>query len=131
MAANYSTNSTEPGFHFLPPSPEDMDAFLLTIDFPNPRTWRDDISVSELVLKILFCVVIITVSLIGNSLAITVLLKKKSLRRNVTNMLIVNLAVADILVTISTTWVHLVDNLAVKWVLGPFMCKYNALTQGK
>ena len=85
----------------------------------------------EIVLKSYLFAMIIFFSLVGNSLIIIVVLRHKKMRTT-TNFYIVNLAVADILVTLFCTWVHLVNNLNDdNWVLGSFFCKFNTFSQGK
>ncbi|KAL4240043.1 alpha1-adrenergic receptor [Mactra antiquata] len=83
----------------------------------------------EIVLKSYLYVMIIFFSLIGNTLIIVVVLRHKQMRTT-TNYYIVNLAIADILVTVFCTWVHLVNNLNNNnWVLGRFFCKFNTFSQ--
>lgn len=83
----------------------------------------------EIVLKSYFYAMIIFISLVGNMLIIGVVLRHKQMRTT-TNFYIVNLAVADILVTLFCTWVHLVDHLNNhNWVLGQFFCKFNTFCQ--
>lgn len=85
----------------------------------------------EIVLKSYVYAMIIFFSLVGNALIIVVVLRHKQMRTT-TNYYIVNLAVADILVTVFCTWVHLVNNLNNNnWVLGGFFCKFNTFSQGK
>ena len=84
----------------------------------------------EAIIKITVYVVIIIAAIIGNVLIIVVVVKNKRMRTT-TNFFIVNLAVADLLVTAFCTWVHVVDNLTEGWVLGTFFCKMNSFTQGK
>jgi len=85
----------------------------------------------EIVLKSYIYAMIIFFSLVGNTLIIVVVLRHKQMRTT-TNFYIVNLAVADILVTVFCTWVHLVNNLNNNnWVLGGFFCKFNTFSQGK
>lgn len=84
----------------------------------------------EIVLKSYLYAMIIFFSLVGNTLIIVVVLRHKQMRTT-TNFYIVNLAVADILVTVFCTWVHLVNNLNNNnWVLGSFFCKFNTFSQG-
>ena len=98
--------------------------YLLSTDI-----WKD-LPQWEVAIKILFYILIISVSLVGNSLVIIVLLKKRSLRC-VTNLFILNLALSDILVTCTSTWVHLLDDLMAKWLLGAVFCRLNVFMQGE
>ena len=83
----------------------------------------------EIVVKSLIYGIIIIFSLIGNALIIAIVLQNRKMR-TATNYYIVNLAVADIMVTVSCTWVTLVDDVTEGWVLGAFFCKFNTFTQG-
>jgi len=73
--------------------------------------------------------VVILLSLIGNVAVLFVVARNKRMHTP-TNYFIVNLAISDIMVTSSCTWVHLVDNLTEGWVLGAFFCKLNSFSQG-
>lgn len=113
-ANNQLNNTTEPfGYIGFP---------LDQIDYPVEAlkklpTW-------EIAVKTTFYVIIILMSLISNTLVIIVILKTSKLRTT-TNFFFVNLAVSDLIVTCSSTWVHLVDNVTEGWVFGAFMCKVN------
>jgi hypothetical protein len=50
--------------------------------------------------------------------------------RTTTNYYIVNLAVADLLVTVCCMWVTLIDDVTEGWVLGAFFCRINTFMQG-
>ncbi|KAL4239253.1 alpha1-adrenergic receptor [Mactra antiquata] len=102
-----------------------------TPDYKNIPYFGEQHSVPlyEIVLKSYLYAMIIFFSLVGNLLIIVVVLRHKSMRTT-TNYYIVNLAVADILVTVFCTWVHLVNNLNNNnWVLGSFFCKFNTFSQ--
>nr|KAG5691316.1 hypothetical protein BaRGS_014015 [Batillaria attramentaria] len=82
----------------------------------------------EIVVKTVFYVPIISLAIIGNVLVILVVARNKRMRTT-TNYYIVNLAVADCLVALTCSWVHLLDDLTPGWVLGAFFCKFNTFTQ--
>lgn len=84
----------------------------------------------EIALKLIFYVMTILVSIVGNVLVICIVWKNKRMRTT-TNYYIVNLAVSDLLVTVSCTWVHLITDVTEGWVLGAFFCKFNSFAQGK
>ncbi|KAK7475830.1 hypothetical protein BaRGS_00032880 [Batillaria attramentaria] len=84
----------------------------------------------EIVVKTVFYVPIISLAIIGNVLVILVVARNKRMRTT-TNYYIVNLAVADCLVALTCSWVHLLDDLTPGWVLGAFFCKFNTFTQGQ
>jgi len=83
----------------------------------------------EILVKSIFIIVIIVLALVGNILVVYIVWRNKRMR-STTNCFIVNLAVSDIMVTISCTWVRLVDDLTEGWVLGGFFCKFNSFAQG-
>ncbi|XP_071128533.1 substance-P receptor-like [Mytilus edulis] len=82
----------------------------------------------EIIIKIILFIVIILFSVLGNILIIIVVIKNHTMWTT-TNYYLVNLAVADLMVTISCTWVTLVDDVTEGWVLGKFFCKINTFTQ--
>ena len=90
---------------------------------PTKPTW-------EILLKSLFSAIIIIAAILGNTLVIYIVWRNKRMRTT-TNYFLVNLAVSDLMVTLSCTWVHLVDDLTEGWVLGAFFCKFNSFAQGK
>ncbi|XP_048763751.1 substance-P receptor-like isoform X2 [Ostrea edulis] len=73
----------------------------------------------EIIVKSLIYGIITIFSLIGNILIIVIVMKNKNMK-TVTNYYIVNLAVADLMVTLTCTWVTLVDDLTEGWILGAF-----------
>ncbi|XP_064643142.1 pyroglutamylated RF-amide peptide receptor-like isoform X2 [Lineus longissimus] len=99
----------------------DFSKFLFPNQRPTKPAW-------EYALKISLCVIIVLVSLIGNSLVIYVVAMNKRMRTT-TNYYIVNLAVADLMVTLCCTWVQCYDDLSPKWPLGSFLCKFNTFAQ--
>lgn len=122
-----SANATGITLHFDNMSRED---FFKNFHYPAEKvTWKD-LPVWEVALKIGVVVLLMVLSLVGNGLVLIVLLKKKSLR-NVTNMFMVNLVLADILVTLSNPWIHVVEDLSERYMLGAFICKYSAVFQGE
>jgi hypothetical protein len=84
----------------------------------------------EMVVKLALYAIISLASLVGNILIIVIVLRDRRMRTT-TNYYIVNLAVADLMVTLSCTWVHVVDDVTEGWVLGAFFCKANTFTNGK
>lgn len=88
-----------------------------------------EVPVWEMVVKSVIYGIITISSLFGNVLIIVIVMKNKTMK-TVTNYYIVNLAVADLMVTLTCTWVTLVDNLTEGWILGAFFCKLNTFTKG-
>ena len=123
-------NETSVSANFSNMSKEELEAFYASMPYPKDKNpWRD-LPSWELGLKIGVASIITLISLTCNTLVLIVLFKKKSLR-NVTNMFIINLAIADLLVTLSTAWIHVVDELSVPWLLGAVLCKYNPMITGQ
>jgi hypothetical protein len=81
-------------------------------------------------LKITLYGIIIILSLVGNTLVVVTVWTNRSMR-TATYFLIVNLAVSDLMVTCSCTWVQLVASVSGNWLLGAFFCKFNSFAQGK
>ena len=89
-----------------------------------------EIPLWEVLIKVFFYSVIIILALVGNTLVIVIVWRNKRMRTT-TNYYLVNLALSDLLVTLTCTWVHLVDDLTEGWVLGSFFCTINSFMQGK
>lgn len=81
-------------------------------------------------LKTTFTVVLMSVALLGNVSVIVTVARNRRMR-TATNYFIVNLAVSDLMVSLSCTWVSLVDDLTEGWVLGAFFCVFNSFAQGQ
>ncbi|XP_064457020.1 substance-K receptor-like [Ornithodoros turicata] len=79
-------------------------------------------------LKICVFVLTMTVSVLGNSGVILTVALNRSLRTTI-NYYLMNLAVADTIISVFCMWVHLVNHLFDWYVLGPFMCKVEGFTQ--
>ncbi|CAD5124352.1 DgyrCDS12641 [Dimorphilus gyrociliatus] len=69
------------------------------------------------------------IAVVGNTLVILVVYRNSRMH-TVTNYFIVNLAVADILVTVFCLPITLVNNLISGWRLGVVMCKVTPFLQG-
>lgn len=95
-----------------------------------PLSMLTPVPVGEAAVKITIYTLLILIALIGNTLIILVVLKNKRMQTT-TNYFLVNLAVSDLVVSLSCSWVHLVDDLTEGWVLGAFFCSFNSFAQGK
>ena len=84
----------------------------------------------EVVLKGTICALIMLLAIVGNLLVIYIVWRNKRMR-TATNFYIVNLALSDLMVTVSCTWVQVVDDVTEGWALGAFFCKFNSFAQGK
>lgn len=75
--------------------------------------------------------VVFLVSLIGNLLVILVVCYNRHMRTS-TNQYLVNLAAADLLVTLVCMWVHIVRHLShPHYVLPALVCKLDGFVQSK
>ena len=108
---------------FLMPVAPDLSNIRYPGNFTTMPLW-------ELSLKIAFSALISVMALVGNIIVIIIVFKNKRMHTP-TNYYIVNLAISDVMVTLSCTWVHLVDNITEGWVLGAFFCPFNSFAQGK
>ena len=106
------------------------DDLLDVSNFTYPPELLKKVPVWEMIVKIFFNVLMILVALLGNMAVVLTVWRNKRMWTT-TNFYIVNLAVSDLMVTLSCTWVHLVDDLTEGWVLGAFFCKFNSFAQGK
>ncbi|XP_057376357.1 QRFP-like peptide receptor [Daphnia carinata] len=80
-------------------------------------------------MKITFCVINMIVSILGNCAVIIAVYHNPALRSTI-NFYLVNLAVADVLIALCCMWPHLVNDLTKPaFILGAFMCKFNAFAQ--
>lgn len=77
-----------------------------------------------IILSILF-IFIGVLGIVGNSLVITVILIDRKMRQSVTNVFIMNLAIADLLIMISFIPDIIQFILNRGWLLGVGMCKFN------
>nr|XP_045606545.1 substance-K receptor-like [Procambarus clarkii] len=85
-------------------------------------TWRE-------VIKIMAYVIVFLVSLVGNLLVILVVYYNNHMRTT-TNQYLVNLALADLLVTVICMWVHIVRHLSYPhYVLPALVCKLDGFVQ--
>ncbi|KAG0713724.1 Neuropeptide FF receptor 1 [Chionoecetes opilio] len=115
----YECSSNEdPGFH----------ANLSQYEYPyRINTWVP-ITGREL-LKIAAYLIVFLVSLVGNLLVILVVCYNRHMRTS-TNQYLVNLAAADLLVTLVCMWVHIVRHLSYPhYVLSAEVCKLDGFVQ--
>ncbi|XP_025082971.1 neuropeptide FF receptor 2-like isoform X2 [Pomacea canaliculata] len=82
----------------------------------------------EVALKILSYVLAMIMDVGGNALVIFIVVVSKRMRTP-TNVLLVNLAVADLLVAALCMWVHLGANITPEWPFGLLICKVNMFAQ--
>ena len=82
------------------------------------------------ILKIVAYALVFLISVIGNTLVILVVYLNLHMRTS-TNQYLVNLAIADLLVTVCCSWHHLVRHLThPNYILPGVMCRTEAFMQG-
>lgn len=82
-----------------------------------------------IILSVACCALITVTSVVGNCWVVWVVASTKRMRTT-TNFYIVNLAAADLAVTLLCTWVYLVTMVTDNWSLGAVFCKLNSFAQG-
>ena len=91
---------------------------------PQPLDWLS-------AAKISICVLSIILSILGNCVVVIAVYHNPALRSTI-NYYLVNLAAADILIAAFCMLPHLVNDLTKPaFILGAFMCKFNAFAQSK
>jgi hypothetical protein len=95
--------------------------------YPGPR--YKDITGHVIVNIVCYAIIILT-SLVGNCWVVWVVGRTRRLRTT-TNFYLVNLAAADLAVTVLCTWVYLVTMVTHNWPLGALFCKLNSFAQGQ
>lgn len=93
--------------------------FALQLTITEPLT---------IVLLVLYIPVFL-LALSGNSLIISVIIKFKKMRR-VKNFFLVNLAVADLCITLLCMPLSVATAVDKRWYYGEFLCKSSSLLQG-
>lgn len=84
------------------------------------------VSLSEKILIGTACVVVILLTLIGNTLVVSVIIRFKRLK-NATNYILLSLAIADITVTFLVMIPAMIQDVIQKWIFNDLFCKfYNA-----
>ena len=92
---------------------------------PCPLSPQEPTSMETIVLlSMLFCV-IGTIGLIGNSLVIIVILLDRKMRQSLTNIFIMNLAVADFVIMLIGIPEIVQFMMNRGWLLGAVLCKVN------
>ena len=95
---------------------------------PYPGSTKN-LPVAVIVVKVAFFAGVMAVAIVGNVVVIATVTRCKRMHK-ATYYYLVNLAVSDLAVTMSCSWVYLVDDLTEGWVLGAFFCKFNSFVQG-
>jgi len=101
MESNGSRQDQQPGKEcIITPEPD-------TSDVPYPQDAFRNVTSAEAAGKIGVTSLVMALALLGNCLVVTTVWRCRCLRTP-TNVYIVSLAVSDLMVTLSCTWVHLV-----------------------
>jgi heme/copper-type cytochrome/quinol oxidase subunit 4 len=127
--ATLTTASSATSVAFVDGSDEFYDDLDDTRLIPYPGCVKQ-VAVTEAAAKIATYSVAIVMSVIGNLAVIVTVACRRSMHTT-TNYYLVNLAVSDLAVTLSCSWVHLVSDLTEGWILGSFFCKANSFVQGQ
>ena len=79
-----------------------------------------------LITKSIFVIIVMLLSIIGNSLVLAVVRRNPRLR-TITNAYVINLAIADILMALFCMPLTVISLITVQWSLGEFMCEFQAI----
>ncbi|CAF0711474.1 unnamed protein product [Brachionus calyciflorus] len=86
----------------------------------------NQISLSSQILIGIACIIVICLTLIGNTLVVSVIIRFKRLK-NATNYILLSLAITDITVTFLVMIPAMIQDVIQKWVFNDLFCKiYNA-----
>lgn len=77
---------------------------------------------SEIVIALL-CIIVFILSLIGNFLVISVIIRYKRLK-NATNYILLSLAIADLTVTFCVMLPATIQDILQEWIWSEFFCKF-------
>ena len=81
---------------------------------------------SELIFKAviaILCIIVCILSLVGNALVISVIIRYKRLK-NATNYILLSLAIADLTVTIFVMLPATIQDILQEWIFSDFFCKF-------
>ncbi|XP_038060336.1 neuropeptide FF receptor 2-like [Patiria miniata] len=113
-------NSTDYDFGNQSSTMEPMPYYTYTPPYVPPAV---------LAAKVVSVALIILITVVGNSIVITIILSNKHMRTT-TYFYLMNLAVADIIIALISEWTWLANHLMQRWIFGAAMCKISALLQG-
>ena len=84
---------------------------------------------SEVVFRVTSIIIVMALTVIGNSILIALILGHRKLRRKRVNIFLVNLAVGDLLVCLVTMTTEILFVAFGEWVLGAAACKLTVYGQ--
>ncbi|XP_061393133.1 neuropeptide FF receptor 2-like [Musca vetustissima] len=97
-------------------------------DFPEDRIWLH-IPESEMIIKICTFVPVLIFGLIGNYIIVRLIVKNRALRTP-TNLIIANMAVADLLTLLICPSMFLINDFYQNYLLGSVGCKLEGFLEG-
>jgi len=106
-----------------------LDTLFANYSYRNTSNVWEHKGTLEIFFKIILFIPIIALSIFGNYFIIIVILKFRNSRSR-TNIFLCNLAIADLLSTITFAWTGLVKNFYQNYILGPFFCKTESSSKG-
>ena len=109
--------------------PQDYEYDLFPADLTAKDLLPPDLPGTVKSLFLVAYVVIMFLSIVGNSLVIVVIGRNQKMR-TVTNMFLLSLAVSDMLVAVLNMPFQLNFYLQNEWTLGEFLCKFSKYIQG-
>ena len=83
----------------------------------------------EIALKTIFYIPPFVIDIVGNIMVFIIVILNKRMRTT-TNILILNLSVADITVALFCMWIHLGEDISQNWIFGEFLCRFNNFLKG-
>ncbi|XP_043938964.1 pyroglutamylated RF-amide peptide receptor-like [Protopterus annectens] len=88
----------------------------------KPLVYIPELPFNAKVIFLVLYVIIFIMALIGNSLVVYIIIRRKAMR-TATNIFICSLAFSDLLVTFFCIPFTLLQNISSEWLGGPFVCK--------
>lgn len=113
-------NLTQPE-HWLPTSTH----FNSNVVTPDAQTQGLAVSLPSIVVLSLLFFTIVIVGIVGNCLVVTVILTDVKMRQSVTNLLIINLALADLIIMLLGVPEIVMFMINRGWLLGDAACHVN------
>ncbi len=100
--------------------PNRMNYTSTLIPFLTPQTHLID---TKTIIIAIACAVVIALSLFGNALVVTVILRDKRLQ-NATNYILLSLAIADLTVSLLVMLPSMIYDIKQKWIFSRLFCKF-------
>ena len=81
-------------------------------------------NVAQTSIAVIFLLVTMVIALVGNTAVITVILMKRTMRKDISNLLIINLSITDLSMTIFVMVSALVSLIADEWIFDKVWCDF-------